>query len=155
MNCVVENIIFSTRVATPEDLDSIMELLILMGTENAAFKPNVEKSRRIISDCIGNTLAFVLEKHGEIVGCCALNKGAVWYSDDETLSDYAFYIHPDHRSFDAALAFINLCKRVSAVLGIPLMLGIHSNVDPLRKMKLFSRTMTLMGGYFLYTPEAK
>ncbi len=143
-----------TRVATFDDLGQVMALLIWMGRENAAFSQNVEKATRYIADSISKGLTIVVIDDGKVVGCCALARGSsVWYSDDEILGDYAFYLHPDHRTFKAAKALVNHCKMLSDLSGVPLALGVHSTVDADRKMALFDRMLTRVGAAYIHVPE--
>lgn len=144
-----------TRAAALGDLGQVMALLIWMGRENAAFSQNVEKATGCIADSIARGLTIVVEKDGAVIGCCALTKGAVWYSDDECLSDFAFYLHPEHRTFSAAKALVAHCKALADQLGVPLSLGVHSVADAERKLALFGRMMKLVGGFFIYMPERK
>lgn len=155
MNCIVKTSALTTRAASAADLDKIINLLHLMADENAVFSPNFEKVRKTIMECIGETLVIVMEKDDEIIGCCALSRISVWYSDDPALADYVFFLHPSHRTFHTAITLINACKGTADVFGVPLMLGVYSKVDAGRKMNLFARAMTPMGGFFMYKPEAK
>jgi N-acetylglutamate synthase-like GNAT family acetyltransferase len=138
------------RFATPKDKDGIMSNLQTMGIENAYVPVNFGKVRRKVDECINNFTAFVVEKEGRIVGAAGLFvSDQLWFSDVAVLSDYFFFVHPKHRDFRIANALLTECEKAARVLGVPLVIGVMSKKDAIRKSGFFARRMKPIGGFFI------
>ena len=122
------------RIATPDDVHTVMELALSACDENGFVNPNPQK-----------LLAEIWP---------ALNRiGAMWYSDDQVLEEKDIFIHPEFRSAKGGRArqLCEFSKQVADSLGIPLIIGVLSNHRTEAKVKLYERQFGKpSGAFFLY-----
>jgi len=144
------------RVATPEDVDDIMELAIAACKENGFVNPNPLKLLEQIWSALNNDhgVVGVIGHPGEKPqGAILLRVVSMWYSDDEILEEKAIFIHPDFRSAKGGRArrLCEFAKQVSEGLGIPLLIGVLSNHRTDAKVRLYERQFGKpTGAFFLY-----
>jgi GNAT superfamily N-acetyltransferase len=144
------------RIATPSDVDEVMQIALSACDENGFVNPNPIKLLSEIWPALNRDkgLVGVIGKpNGIIEGAILLRVGAMWYSDEEVLEEKAIFIHPDYRSAKGGRAR-RLCefgKQVADGLGIPLIIGVLSNNRTEAKVRMYQRTFGVpSGAFFLY-----
>ena len=146
----------SVRVGTPEDLDGVMELALMVCKENGIFEPNVQKILYDIWPSLHQEhgIIGVIGHPGEsIEGFVLLRIGQMWYSDSPILEEKTVFIHPKFRraSGGRARKLCKFSKQVADELGLPMVIGVLSNSRTSGKMKLYeSEFGNPAGGFFLY-----
>ena len=143
------------RVGQPSDVDDVMKLALMGSAENGFVNPNPLK---ILEDvwCALNKdrgIVGIIGAPGSPEGAVLLRIWPLWYSDDQIIEERAIYVHPDHRAAAGGRA-TRLCefsKMVSDQLGIPLLIGVLSNMRTDAKVRLYERHFgTQAGSFFLY-----
>lgn len=143
------------RVATPDDLEAVYQLLLVMHGEYANIgRVDAAKARGAILDIIKSGGCIVAEQNGEIVGSVGIFKSASWFSSDEVWSDQWFFIHPDHRKHGLATQFIACLKAAANSENRPFVLSVNTTARTLTKLKYFKKHMQQFGGSFIYFPKA-
>lgn len=144
------------RVATPNDLEEVMNLALSACDENGFVDPNPQKLVAEIWPALnqqGGLLGAIGTQLGPIEGVILLRLGAMWYSDQVVLEEKAIFIHPDYRSAKGGRAR-KLCefgKRVADSLNVPLIIGVLSNHRTEAKVRMYTRTFgEPSGAFFLY-----
>jgi len=144
------------RVATPDDVDDIMELALSACDENGFVQPRPEKLLQEIWPALNldKGVVGVIKKEGyKPEGAVLLRVGTMWYSDKEVLEEKAIFIHPDYRHAKGGRArrLVEFSKQVSDELGIPLIIGVLSNQRTEAKVRLYERQFGKpTGAFFLY-----
>lgn len=140
----------NVRVAQPDETDAVFENLLPMHKETAVASLNKTKAYEEVDRLVKQGSVIVSEDSGGIRGSIGLYMPQWWYSDDTFLSDRWFFVHPAHRKGGHASRLIDGAKMAADALGVPLVLGVQTQVDPATKLKMFNRKMTLFGGAFIY-----
>ena len=144
------------RVGTLSDLDAVMELGKLAGSENAFLPMN---PGRIIYDVYPalqqhEGIMGLIGKPGEpLEGLVLLRVGSLWYSDVRVVEEKLIFIHPDFRSAKGGRAkkLCEFSKRVADSLEMPLVIGVLSNERTAAKVKMYERIFGQpAGAFFLY-----
>ena len=145
------------RIATPEDLDGIMELAKLVNEENGVFRMNDVKVVSMIWPALelkGGICGVIGDPGKPLEGLVLLRVSNYWYSDDQFLEEMCVFVHPDHRWGRKGHRARKLCefaKKVSDDLGLPLMIGVLSNTRTEAKVKLYEKHFgEPAGAFFLY-----
>jgi hypothetical protein len=148
--------ILQIRLATPEDMDEIMQLAHLATDENGFLQPNMGKLAAEIWPALhqDHGLVGIIGRPGGIIeGVVLLRIGLMWYSDQAVVEEKAIFIHPAYRSAKGGRArqLCEFSKRVADTLGIPLMIGVLSNHRTAAKIRMYERQFgPPAGAFFLY-----
>lgn len=146
----------NVRVATPDDLDGVMELALMVCRENGIFEPNLLK---ILSDIWPSLhqeqgIVGVIGEPGErLQGFVLLRVGNMWYSDATILEEKTVFIHPKFRKASGGRArkLCRFSKKVADELGMPMIIGVLSSHRSPGKLRLYeSEFGPPAGGFFLY-----
>jgi GNAT superfamily N-acetyltransferase len=144
------------RIATPEDVHTVMELALSACDENGFVNPNPQKLLAEIWPALNRDhglVGIISTPGGKAEGAILLRIGAMWYSDDQVLEEKAIFIHPEYRSAKGGRArqLCEFSKQVADGLGIPLIIGVLSNQRTEAKVKLYERQFGKpSGAFFLY-----
>jgi hypothetical protein len=145
------------RIATPDDLDGIMELARLVNEENGVFRMNEKKVVQMLWPALTRTggICGIIGNRGEsLTGLVLLRISSYWYSDDQFLEEMCVFVHPNHRWGKKGHRARKLCefaKKCSEELNMPLMIGVLSNTRTESKVKLYSHHFgEPAGAFFLY-----
>lgn len=141
-------------VATPDDLEEVFKLLLVMHAENGIGRVDEPKARGAISQIINSGGCLISRQNGKIVGSVGITMTSWWYSRENFLVDEWFFVHPDHRSEGHATQLIGWMKTAAQVSRVPVVLSVGTTVDALSKLKYFRKHLTPFGGAFIYKPEA-
>jgi len=143
---------YAVRLATPQDADSIMVLLALMHEENGLFEMDYEAVRDMVKKVLNreNGIIGVIDGENEIEAAVCLVIDKLWYAKTWCLNDVFNFVAPQHRRSTRAKSLISFAKNYSDMVGIPLLMGIVSNVRTEAKIKLLERQMHKAGAFFIY-----
>jgi hypothetical protein len=144
------------RIATPSDVDDVMDLAMSACEENGFINPNSTKLLAEIWPALNQDhglVGIISEPGGRPEGAILLRIGKMWYSDDDVIEEKAIFIHPNYRNVKGGRAK-RLCefgKQVSRELGIPLIIGVLSNNRTAAKVRMYERIFgEPSGAFFLY-----
>lgn len=147
------------RIGTPEDIDEIMKMAVMVCKENGIFSPNTDKILQDIWPSLHQHFGLVGvigEAGGELEGFVLLRVGTMWYSDDPILEEKTVFVHPKYRKMSGGRArkLCKFSKQVADELGIPMIIGVLSNTRTSGKMRLYeSEFGAPAGGFFLYKTQ--
>ena len=143
------------RIATPDDLDQIMSLAMMMQQEIGIADANPHK---ILSEIypslhLDGGLVGVIGPKERIEGGILLRFGTLFYSDEKVLEEKGLFIHPECRSAKGGRArkLCEFAKQTSDSIGLPLLIGVLNDVRTKGKLRLYERQFgEPIGAFFLY-----
>jgi hypothetical protein len=147
------------RIATPEDVDDVMNLAMSACDENGFVNPDPKKLLAEIWPALKQDhglVGLIGEAGGKPEGAILLKIGKMWYSDDDVIEEKAIFIHPDYRNAKGGRArrLCEFSKKVSSELGIPLIIGVLSNNRTEAKVRMYQRIFgEPSGAFFLYNAQ--
>lgn len=80
---------------------------------------------------------YLLIKNGIIIGMAGLTIETSPWNGDATLSEYMFYVYPEHRNIKNLSGLVNKCKGFAASLDVPLRLEFATEVNEKIRTRLF------------------
>ena len=145
-----------TRVATPDDLEELMNLAMMACDENGFLNPTPHMLLEQIYPALhqdNGIVGCVGPQDGAIEGAILLRTGVTWYSTVPILEEKGLFILPQFRNAKGGRGKM-LCefsKHTADMLGMPLMIGVLSNHRTAGKIRLYSRLFgEPSGAFFLY-----
>lgn len=144
------------RIGTPEDIDGVMNLALMVCKENGIFVPNVEKILWDVWMSLNQDhgLIGVIGNPGkELEGFVLLRVSSMWYSDSPIIEEKTVFVHPKHRGASGGRArkLCEFSKQVADELEMPLIIGVLSSTRTESKVKLYERVFgEPSGAFFLY-----
>ena len=145
------------RLATPDDMQAVYDLMMLAHEECGEHKVSPEKVLQKIALATHRqaSLIGVVGPVGErfLKGYVLLIIEPVWYSDDYQLLEVSNFVHPDHRRSDYAKQLIVFSKRCAENLSLDLTMGVYSNERTEAKVRLYRRQLPPVGAFFCYKPN--
>lgn len=141
------------RVATPEDLEAIMEMAFMVCKENGISYPNIDK---IVADVWpslhqdGGLVGVIGAPGDQLEGFVLLRVATMWYSDLEILEEKTVFVRPEFRSASGGRArkLCEFSKKVQQELKMPLLIGVISNQRTESKVRLYQRVFGKPAGAF-------
>ena len=143
---------YVVRLATPKDEEKILDLLMLMHEENGLFEMDNDSVREMVRKVLNreNGIIGVIDGEEEIEAAVCLVIDKLWYAKTWCLNDVFNFVAPKYRRSTRAKSLISFAKRYSDQVGIPLLMGIVSNVRTEAKIKLLERQLQKAGAFFIY-----
>ena len=143
---------YVVRLATPKDEEKILDLLMLMHEENGLFEMDNESVREMVRKVLNreNGIIGVIDAEEEIEAAVCLVIDKLWYAKTWCLNDVFNFVAPKYRRSTRAKSLISFAKSYSDQVGIPLLMGIVSNVRTEAKIKLLERQLQKAGAFFIY-----
>jgi len=141
------------RKAVLADEPELMAMCRELHAENAMFKMNEAKVSDMLRRAFDGRGAIIgaLGPTGSIQGAIYLLISSFWYSDEFCLEELYSYVRPEYRKSNNAKELIAFAKRCSTELGIPLVIGVVSNIKTRAKVGLYTRQLSEpVGAYFAY-----
>lgn len=143
------------RVATATDEKAIFDLLMLLAEENAMDPVNDYRVLAMIkkaTDRQGGMIGIIDAPDGSIAACVGLILSQWWYTESWHTEEVWSFVHPDHRggSADHAAKLIEFSKWWGDQLGMPVIMGVLSTKRTLGKVRLYARSIPLVGAIFLH-----
>jgi hypothetical protein len=146
------------RKAVLADKPELMEMCRELHEENAQFPMNDDKVTEMLERAFNGKGAVigVIGPTGRIEGSMLLLINSWWYTDAFCLEEIFSYVRPQYRKSTNAKEFIAFGKRCSDELGIPLVIGVVSNIRTRAKVGLYTRQLSEpSGAYFIYGKTLK
>ncbi len=151
----------NVRLAVPSDEDMLFKILSEgLFHENGTFSLSESKSRAFIRNAVNNEggIIGIIEEGNQIAATIGMNLGTFWYSNDFHIEEYWNYTRPEYRKSintdfkrsDYAKDLINFGKWCSEAMGLILNIGIISTTRTEAKCRLYSRTLTPVGQFFMH-----
>ena len=149
------------RRAGKEDYEGVWELFRLLHAENGIFTISERKLNWVLERILNpesisegdvglRGFMGVIGPVGRLEGFILMVLSSFWYSDDIYFEEYANFVHPDHRRSNHAKTLLGYSRNLSDQVGIPLVIGILSNVRTAAKVRLYRRQLPEAGSFFLY-----
>ena len=141
------------RKAGLADKPELMELCRALHAENAMFTMNEDKVEVMLDRAFNQQGAVIgaLGPTGAIQGAICLLISSFWYSDQFCLEELFSFVFPEYRRSENAKHLIEFAKRCSMEIGIPLVIGVVSNIRTQAKVGLYRRQLSdPVGAYFAY-----
>jgi GNAT superfamily N-acetyltransferase len=153
----IETGVPGVRLATKQDEGEIFGLLLMLHAENGLFSMNRDKVISGIQHATERTggLIYVIDDGSRVVATMGMTIASDWYSDDQYLMERWNYVHPDYRKSDYARKLLEQGKwahewfKAKGAL-MPFFCGINSLHRTEAKIRMYSRHMPCIGGYFMY-----
>ena len=138
---------YPVRLATIDDADAIMTLLAVMHEENGLFEMDNDAVLDMVNNVLSgkNGIIGVIDGKNGLEGAVCLVIDKLWYAKTWCLNDVFNFVAPQYRRSTRAKSLINFAKNYSDQVGIPLLMGIVSNVRTEAKIKLLERQMQKAG----------
>ena len=143
---------YVVRLATPKDEEKILDLLMLMHEENGLFEMDNDSVREMVRKVLNreNGIIGVIDGEEEIEAAVCLVIDKLWYAKTWCLNDVFNFVAPKYRRSTRAKSLISFAKSYSDQVGIPLLMGIVSNVRTEAKIKQLERQLQKAGAFFIY-----
>lgn len=154
------------RIATAADSDEIMRLLNMMHAEGGIL-PLSELAAKRTFDLAFNRqggILGVIGEPGDIKAMIFLLISKFWYTEEHHLEELFNFVRPDvrHRPGKSAkegyaFQLIEFAKKCSNEIGIPLTIGILTNIRMEGKVRLYRRALDDVpaGAWFVHFPPGK
>ena len=157
----VKNEDLQIRLATPDDVHTIMKLAIL-GCEEAGIS-NLNQMMLLEDvwpalNVDGGLVGIIGKPGGEIEGFVLLRTGTRWYSNNLIIEEKLIFVHPDYRNAKGGRArrLCEFSQKAADALGLPLIIGVLSDIRTEAKIRMYERQFGKQtGAYWVYTPKLK
>lgn len=126
-------------LAREEDLPALLDLLMLMGSENALMPMDVDKVVATVRDVLNRGLIWLAWQDGSLVGTLAVSIETLWYSSAPLVEERWMYVMPQARNSVAFLRMLRLAQRVARDKQMPAVFSVVTRTDLARKAKAFRR----------------
>lgn len=143
------------RKARPSDRNTILDICWQNHKENGQFEIAPAKVEAMVDRAFngGGAVIGVTGEPGRVEGAILLMISQFWYTEDWCLEEFFCYVRPEFRRSTHAKDMIKFSIRCSDELSIPLVIGVVSNEDSERKIRLYRRQLgEPVGGYFIHRP---
>lgn len=143
------------RFADPCDFDELMALCRGLHEENGLFDVSMEKVAGMLMKHFNRDggIIGVIGAPGKIEGAIVMHMSQMWYSDDWLLEELFSYVRPEYRRSTNAKDLIDFAKSCARTVGVPLLIGIVSNIRTEAKVGLYKRRLgPPMGAFFVSNP---
>lgn len=141
------------RIADWNDEPEIIRLLHMMWAEGGMFPLDIEKSREAFAKAFSHKggIIGVVGDPGNLEAMIFLGIGQYWYTKDDHLGEIFNYVRPDCRRSGHAKDLILFGRSTAEKLGMPLVIGVMSNLRTEGKVLLYKRLLGIpVGAYFVY-----
>ncbi len=144
------------RIGTPDDLDEVMAAAQAAIAEIGLVSPDPVKVLEDVWPALNQQagiVGIIQKAGGPVEGGVLLRMGKMWYSNQDVLEERCVFIKPEYRNTKGGRArkLVEFSKGVAESLGIPLLIGVMSNVRTEAKVRLYERQFGKpQGAVFLY-----
>jgi hypothetical protein len=148
------------RIADPSDTDRLRELCYLLHAEVGLLPLDEELVEELLyaftshqptPHCANPGMAVVVDgPDGRPVAVLTLRVNQLWYSRQPFLEELFNFVHPQHRRSIYAKTLVKYARSMADNLGIPLMMGVATNVRTEAKVDLYRRLLPYTGAFFIY-----
>lgn len=144
------------RRAEPDDEADILAMCREMHRENGMFTMSDGRVKDLISRAFNKQGAVigVIGKRGRLEASIYLLVTNIWYSEDFHLEELWNFVRADFRKSDNAKDLVAFAKRCGDEIGLPVLIGIMSNIRTKEKIRLYQRQLgEPIGAFFLHKPK--
>ena len=144
------------RIATPADIDEVMQLGIMANDEIGIAKANPAKLFWDVWPALhrdGGIVGVIGKPGGFLEGGVFLRVSNLWYSDEMFLEERVVFVRPEFRNSKGGRGrkLCEFSKNVSDSMGIPLAIGIATSIGLKGKARLYERVFgPQAGAFFVY-----
>jgi len=133
----------NVRLADPHDEDEIIAMCRRLHAENAIFTISDDRVRQTVRRGVNRDQAIlgVIGGSGNIQASIYLTVAQFWYTNSQHLEEMWNYVLPEFRNTHNAKDLISYAKWCSDTIGLPLMIGILSNIRLEAKQRLYERQL--------------
>jgi hypothetical protein len=156
-----ENHGLTIRLGTPDDIHDVMTAAVQAIDEIGLVNPDPERLLGDIWPALnqdGGLIGIICKSDGKPEGGVLLRVGKMWYSNQDVLEERVIFILPEFRNAKPSRAKM-LCafsKKAAEDLGLPLLIGVMSNVRTEAKVKMYERQFGKpTGAVFLYNANSE
>lgn len=150
--------------AKPEDVVQIVSLGYKSLEEGSLKKvtrglsPDFDKTTQFVIDAVIHDVVLVKRDSDDerkiegVLGCIKDNFS--WWTNDEVLIGFLFFIKEDKRSFKLAKSFLKAIKEYAIMVDMPVVFDLLTDKDANRKKKLFKYCgFKEIGSLYLFDPN--
>lgn len=147
---------FEVRLATPDKINQILDLLALMHEEVHLFPLDREEGIAYVDKLMNKNGGIIgcIEEPNRVSGVIGLVLDRQWYSKQWFLHEMFTFVHPDLRKSTRAKCLLQFAKKCAEDMKLPLVTGITSNYRTAAKIKLYERQFDRMGSFFIHNKES-
>jgi N-acetylglutamate synthase-like GNAT family acetyltransferase len=143
----------AVRVATREDEPQLLELLQAMHAEGGLVALDVHRARDEFAKAFDRKggIIGVIGEPGNIEAAIFLLIARHWYAADHHLEELFCFVRPDRRHSNHAKTLLTFAKDCAEKVGLPLLIGIMTNVRMSAKVRMYRRLLgPPAGAYFVF-----
>lgn len=146
------------RLAVPEDLHGILNLMKIACAEDAQHEMDEERVLGMIMRYYNKDGAIiaVIGEVGKPEAYLLMVLDEIWYAKPGSfqLLELSLFVHHDYRKSDRAKQLMQFSKQASEGLALDLTIGVFSNSRTEAKIRLYQRQFKTAGAYFMYRPSS-
>lgn len=146
------------RLAVPEDMDCLLELMRVACREDAQHEMDEERVIQMLGRYYNKQGAIiaVIGEVGSPEAYLLMVLDEIWYAKPGTMQllELSLFVHPDYRKSDRAKQLMQFSKQASEGLALDLTIGVFSNSRTEAKIRLYQRQFKTAGAYFMYRPSS-
>ncbi len=128
--------------ATREDLPTIVDMALRipdeLGFEKLPPKDPIKVTRQIFERWLEAPI-FVYKEDGRILGMVGVTVDEMWWSTEKVLTDYVFYILPEHRSLKVMNALVGAVRDFAKLNKLPVITTFMSSDRTPAKEAIFKK----------------
>lgn len=152
----------SVRIANRDDSEEIMRLLAIMHAEGGVMPLDEMEARRTFDMAFNRQggILGVIGEPGDIKAMIFLLISKFWYTREHHLEELFNFVRPDVRKISAkaeenyAPRLIEFAKNCADEIGIPLTIGVLTNIRMEAKVRLYKRSLGVpAGAWFIHFPK--
>lgn len=138
------------RIGSPADEPEILRLLQLMHAEGGMFDLDEGCAREMFARAFNRKGGIIglIGPMSDIRGMIYLLITRAWYTKQNHLEELFCYVRPDCRKSNYASDLITFAQNCSDEIGIPLSIGVLTNIQTAEKVRLYRRKLGYPAGAF-------
>ena len=128
--------------ASKEDLPTVFEMAKKVQEEqnfDNFHEPNYEKAFNFLYNSWLKYPIFVYKKDDKIVGMVGIIVEAEWWTDEQIVLDYVFYVEPKYRKTEVTGALIEAVKDFAKINDLKVIIQFVTSDHIEKKLKLFEK----------------
>jgi len=141
------------RIATQADKPEIFRLLKILHSEGGIQSLDMGRAESMLDLAFNRQggIIGVLGDAGDLHAMISLLITKAWYTNEDHIEELFNFVRPDQRKSNYADVLIEFAKDCAKQIGIPLMIGVMSNIRTAPKVRLYRKKLgTPSGAYFVY-----
>lgn len=142
----------TVRVGTASDVVPVMEMAFMTARENGVVSPDKDKVLAEFWPALNldHGVVGIIGEAKKPEGYILLRIGTMWYTTEPTLEERVAYVVPQFRNAKGGRArkLCEFAKMTAEKLGLPLTIGVLSNIRTEAKIRLYRRIFGEPAGAF-------